>query len=81
MPDERMRTSARSKSVTLWTAASLAAKLRLVDLQLPSSPLKSGLSLDDASLDGLDAITAGQRFPRAGSKSLEDDIGVEEERG
>ena len=59
----------------------LAAKRRVVDLQLPSAPLKSGLRLDDASFDGLDAITAGQCFPRAGSMSLEDDIGVEEDRG
>ena len=57
------------------------AKLRLIDLQLLSTPLKPGLSLDDARVDGLDAIAAGQRFPRAGAMSLEDDIGIEEDRG
>ena len=46
-----------------------------------STPLKPGLSLDDARVDGLDAITAGQRFPRAGAMSLEDDIGIQEDRG
>jgi hypothetical protein len=56
------------------------AKLRLVDLQLLSTPLKSGLGLDDAGFDGLDAIAPGQRFPRAGAMSLEDDIGIEEDR-
>ena len=57
------------------------AKVRLIDLQLLSTPLKPGLSLDDARVDGLGAITAGQRFPRAGAMSLEDDIGIEEDRG
>ena len=56
------------------------AKLRLIDLQLLSTPLKPGLSLDDARVDGLDAITAGHRFPRADAMSLEDDIGIEEDR-
>ena len=79
--DERMRTSARSISATLWTARSLReAPSHRFAAPFDAAETRSEVS-DDARVDGLDAITAGQHFPRAAAMSLEDDIGIQEDRG